>query len=75
MKYVVFTRYAYFCMLWCNFWAGVDMLILYFDPVARHQWWFLLAALVQPVFGLFWLLATRQRKGFVRLTVHGDDYR
>ena len=75
MKYAVFTHYAWFWMLWCQVWAAFDMCLLYFGTKEQLHWWFLAAALVQPVFGAGWLVLGRKRRGMVRLTAHGDGYR
>ena len=75
MKYAVFTRSVWFWMLWCQVWAAFDMCLLYFDANARSNWLFLVAFLVQPVFGTAWLVLGRKRRGMVRLTAHGDGYR
>ena len=75
MKYVVFSKWTWLYLLWMQAWAAIDMLVLRFDPVAQHLWWFVFVCLVQPVFAILTLVFQRKRKGMVRLTREGDTWR
>lgn len=75
MKYCVYSRRVRFWLIWCQVWAIFDFTVLYFDPLAQHQWWFLAAAVTMPVSAILWLVVGRKRQGIARLTAHGDDYR
>lgn len=74
-RYAVFSAWTWFWMVWAQVWATFDFLVLWFYPHARSEWLFIVAAIVQPVSALGYLVLGRKRRGIVRLTAEGDHYR
>ena len=65
MKYVIYSKRTWFWLVWSQVWAIFDFLVLWYDPNARTNWWFIIAVVVQPVSALSYLIFWRLRRQVV----------